>query len=79
MTIGDYVFFGCLRLTDIEIPGKVVWIGDTVFYGCSALNSIKFQGTMQQWNKIRKEDSWRHGSFIEEIKCSDGIIDLENH
>lgn len=79
MTIGDYVFFGCRRLTDIEIPGKVVWIGDRVFYGCNNLHSIKFQGTKQQWNKIGKEDSWRNVSAIEEIKCSDGIIDLEKH
>ena len=79
MTIGDYVFFGCLRLTDIEIPSKVTWIGDKVFYGCSDLNSIKFQGTKQQWNKIGKEDSWRSVSAIEEIRCSDGIIDLRRH
>ena len=79
ITIGDYAFFGCIRLTDIEIPGKVTWIGDKVFYGCSDLNSIKFQGTKQQWDKIRKEDSWRSVSAIEEVKCSDGVIDLRGH
>lgn len=79
MTIGDYVFFGCRRLTDIEIPGKVVWIGDKVFYGCNNPSFIKFQGTKQQWSKIRKEDSWRNVSAIEEIRCSDGIIDLREH
>ena len=79
MSIGDYAFFGCLRLTDIEIPSKVVWIGDKVFYGCNNLSFIKFQGTKQQWSKIRKEDSWRNVSAIEEIRCSDGIIDLRSH
>lgn len=79
ITIGDYVFFGCLRLTDVEIPSKVVWIGDKVFYGCNDLSHIKFQGTKQQWNKIGKEDSWRSVSAIEEIRCSDGIIDLRRH
>lgn len=79
ITIGDYAFFGCLRLIDIEIPDKVTWIGDKVFYGCRDLNSIKFQGTKQQWNKIGKEDSWRSVSAIEEVRCSDGIIDLRKH
>lgn len=79
ITIGDYAFFGCIRLIDIEIPDKVTWIGDKVFYGCKDLNSIKFQGTKQQWNKIRKEYSWRDVSAIEEVKCSDGVIDLRRH
>ena len=79
ITIGDYAFFGCIRLIDIEIPDRVTWIGDKVFYGCKDLNSIKFQGTKQQWNKIRKEDSWRSVSAIEEVKCSDGVIDPRRH
>lgn len=79
ITIGDYAFFGCTRLVDIEIPDKVTWIGDKVFYGCKDLNSIEFQGTKQQWNKIRKEYSWRDVSAIEEVKCSDGVIDLRRH
>lgn len=79
ITIGDYAFFGCIRLIDVEIPDKVTWIGDKVFYGCKDLNSIKFQGTKQQWNKIRKEYSWRDVSAIEEVKCSDGVIDLRRH
>lgn len=79
ITIGDYAFFGCIRLIGIEIPDRVTWIGDKVFYGCKDLNSIKFQGTKQQWNKIRKEDSWRSVSAIEEVKCSDGVIDPRKH
>ena len=76
ITIEDYAFFSCLKLTDIEIPGKVTWIGDRVFYGCIDLHSIRFQGTKQQWNKIGKEDSWKAVSAIEEVRCSNGIIDL---
>lgn len=79
ITIGDYAFFGCIRLIDVEIPDKVTWIGDKVFYGCKDLNSIKFQGTKQQWNKIRKDYSWRDVSAIEEVKCSDGVIDPRRH
>lgn len=33
--IADYAFFGCINLTDIEIPSSVTSIGRDVVWGCS--------------------------------------------
>lgn len=79
LSIGDSAFFGCSELIDIEIPGKVLWIGDRVFSWCTSLRSIKFQGTKQQWSETRKDPSWRDASAIEEVECSDGVINLTRY
>ena len=39
-TIGDYAFYGCMRLSEIKFPSGLVSIGDFAFYECSGLSSI---------------------------------------
>ena len=39
-SIGNYAFYGCNRLTSINIPNSVTSIGDAAFSGCSGLSSI---------------------------------------
>ena len=39
-SIGDYAFYNCTLLSNIEIPTSVVHIGNATFNGCSALTSI---------------------------------------
>ena len=56
--IGAIAFAGCSSLTEIIIPGTVTEIGFSAFLGCTALNDIKFKGTEEQWNAVKKGDSW---------------------
>ena len=38
--IGDYAFYKCTEITDIEIPSSVTSIGARVFEGCTKLTSV---------------------------------------
>lgn len=40
VNIGDYAFYNCDMLTNIEIPESVTDIGMATFYGCQSLTSI---------------------------------------
>ena len=39
-TIGNYAFYGCKYLKNINIPKNITKIGNSVFSGCSSLESI---------------------------------------
>ena len=38
--LGEYIFWGCSKLTSIIIPDSVTSIGNSAFYGCSGLTSV---------------------------------------
>ncbi|MCR4672680.1 MAG: S-layer homology domain-containing protein, partial [Lachnospiraceae bacterium] len=44
LRIGTDTFFGCSKLTSVEIPGKVTAIGQKAFYNDISLESIIFTG-----------------------------------
>ncbi len=39
-SIGKYAFYGCEKLTSLEIPNSVTSVGSSAFEGCSGLTSI---------------------------------------
>ena len=45
-SIGNYAFFYCSGLTDIEIPNSVTSIGYQAFYNCDALTSIEIPNSV---------------------------------
>ena len=75
-SIGGYAFSGCSSLTSITIPDSVTSIYEYAFYHCESLLSITYSGTMNQWNKIYKENSWYSSDDLKYIVCVDGIIKL---
>ncbi len=40
ISIGDYAFYYCTKLTDVSIPDSVAEIGDSAFYSCTGLDEI---------------------------------------
>ncbi len=74
--IPGYTFKNCVSLTSLIIPTTVSSIGTEAFTGCSSLTTITYQGTKEQWNAIDKDSSWRNGSAITTVRCSDGGISL---
>ena len=51
-SIRNYAFYGCRRLTSIEIPSSVTSIGEGAFMDCSGLKDVYYTGTQEQWNAI---------------------------
>ena len=45
-SIGDEAFYGCSKLTAVEIPSSVTSIGNYAFYGCSGLTSVEIPNSV---------------------------------
>ena len=72
--IGDYAFYNDSSLESITIPKSVTYIGEKAFVNCTILYSIHYEGTMDEWNSIDKEDNWYSSAYAYTIHCTDGDI-----
>lgn len=61
-SIGYYAFYGCTGLTSITIPNSVTTISHGAFSDCTGLTSIIFNGTEEEWNAIKRYDSWNENT-----------------
>ncbi|MBQ3499786.1 MAG: leucine-rich repeat protein [Clostridia bacterium] len=52
-TIGYNTFAYCTSLESITIPAKVTEIGENAFNECYNLSTVNYEGTPEQWNKIK--------------------------
>ena len=47
ISVGDYAFDGCTKLTEIMIPDSVTYIGQYAFLGCSGITSMTIPYTVE--------------------------------
>ena len=47
------------------------------FNGCMALGTVVFQGTVSEWNRLEKVDSWCATISAEYVECSDGNVKIK--
>ena len=76
-TIGADAFRYCESLTSIIIPSSVTTLEKQVLYGCTTLTSINYEGTMDEWNAVRKRLEWNYNVPATEVICSDGTVSLK--
>ena len=74
-SIGKTAFECCNFLTSISIPVSITSIGDEAFQCCHMLTYVNFNGTKEQWAKIKKGLKWNWN--IVSVKCLDGIIKIK--
>ena len=65
----------CTQLSEITLPANLTKIQTLCFSGCVSLKRINFEGTMEQWNAIEKEDAWDLGTGNYTVYCIDGNIE----
>lgn len=56
--IGEFAFSDCSSLIDVTLGNGLKYIGLNAFANCLNLTTIKFNGKIEQWNKITKENNW---------------------
>ena len=61
--IPEGAFAGCVSLEHITIPKNVTVIGQDTFKDCNALADVYYEGTKEEWDKIRIVDSERVTEF----------------
>lgn len=74
--IDDAVFYACDELTKVVLPKSLKQIGHNVFNGCGKLTEIKYNGTSDEWCKVRNYEFINEGSYISRVICSDKTIIL---
>ena len=72
--IADSAFYGSSKLMTVNISGNIKYIGDGAFGNCTTLKKVNFDGTKAQWNAIDIDTSWKSGSWMCRVYCTDGNI-----
>ena len=78
--IGKSAFSKCTNLDNLKLPSSLKEIGQDAFDYCTALSSINFDGTTEQWKKVKKDNisGWTgvNGGKGTKVTCSDGEITI---
>lgn len=74
--INEKAFASCTNLTSMTLGINLRFIDINVWCLCSELTSLSYRGTVEQWNKILKDEYWNNESSLQVIHCVDGDINL---
>ncbi|MGM9632190.1 MAG: leucine-rich repeat domain-containing protein [Eubacteriales bacterium] len=81
-TVDAYAFANCTTLTEVSLPSTLEYIGNGAFGLCNNLDTIKYNGTVEEWHEIEKDDGWYEGSAISgyiAVACSDGNVIVQTN
>ena len=67
-------FSDMVALEVVNLPSSIRVIEADAFAGCELLADIFFDGTVEQWNAIRKSEGWDEGTGEYTVHCTDGDI-----
>lgn len=71
-SIGEYAFSNT-ALESVTLPEGIKSIGEHAFSSCKSLDVINYEGTVDQWKKVVKGNSWVKEGIA--VVCSDGIVE----
>ena len=78
LRIGSYAFNGASNLKTVFIPKTIEYIGHEAFEGCSSALEIRYQGSEEDWKKIRiAEDNPALASVKMKYNCKHTSIELD--
>ncbi len=74
--IAEYAFYNCKDLGVITLPISVETIASSVFSGCDNLSGINYDGTIEEFENITKNQFWNSTAPATYVKCSDGNYNI---
>jgi len=75
--IGTSAFRSRIYLESITLPESITFISGLAFAFCVKLDTIIYKGTKKEWENIDKILTWRVGTRILTVHCTDGKIVLD--
>lgn len=76
-TIGASAFEGCSNLQTLYIPHNIEYLNDYCFKDCVSLKTIEFDGTLAQWEQVKKGKNWNEETSFT-VVCTDGRTSVKN-
>ncbi len=75
--IGPSLLSHCKHLLSINLPSTITWIREFAFWQCDKLQSINYNGSKEQFNRIKKDKN----AFLDipkeaYINCIDGRLEI---
>ena len=73
--IGYCSFKLCKNMEKIHLPRSLERINEEGLYAID-LKEIYYDGTLEEWKKIRRDRKWCNHSKLDRLICSDAVIDV---
>ncbi len=70
--ISEFAFDSCSRIESVTLPASVTSICRYAFSGCKSLKNIYFDGTVAEWESIKKGEEWDSSTGNYVVHCKDG-------
>ena len=70
--IAQAAFYGCTSLEEINMPSTVRAIHDSAFAECENLKEINYNGTVEEWQAVKKFGTWISSPVT--VHCLDGDV-----
>lgn len=68
--IESNAFLDAVGLSFIRLSKSIQYIGAKAFSGCSSLYTLRYDGTIEDWFNLEKDDNWLLGSQISSVICN---------
>lgn len=70
--ISEFAFDSCSSIESVTLPASVTSIGRYAFSWCKSLKNIYFDGTVAEWESIKKGEEWDSSTGNYVVHCKDG-------
>lgn len=70
--ISEFAFDSCSSIESVTLPASVTSICRYAFSGCKSLKNIYFDGTVAEWEAIKKGEEWDSSTGNYVVHCKDG-------
>ncbi len=67
-----FTFRKCSSLKEITLSTELTHIAFHTFFNCSDLADVYYNGTLEQWNNVTKDNNWDNTTGYYVVHCSNG-------